>query len=396
MEYMSVNEAANKWGISSRRVHTLCGEGRIKGTARIGNAWAIPKNADKPKTPVSRVANTSKKKGHAMTSKTDGKLKLFVSNAQTIKKEFTWQHDSTRRLAALLYAQENKPVECEAIRQCHTMIKSSAGVFSAFRGNMSLCIATLLALSDNPERLLGETIKVYNMLKKVKLRASDYLAVAAYQIAAGADPDNYSAVIERTRAFYDGMKAHHWFYTGQDDYVFAAMLGLSDLDVDTGVDRIEQLYTRLKDEFWDKNSVQALSQVMVLGGTSYTTTSRILALRDTLKAKKLRLDCSYTLSSLGILALLPVDIEVIARDIDGAQAFLRAQKGFGVLSVDKQELLLIAAAIVAWEYADSAKSGVLAATLSTSITNIIIAQQAAMFAVITATNAEAVSESSSH
>jgi hypothetical protein len=276
------------------------------------------------------------------------------------------------------------------------MIKSSAGVFSAFRGNMSLCIAALLSLSDNPERLLGEAIKVYDLLKKVKLRASDYLAVAAYQIAAGADPDNCTAVIERTRAFYDGMKTHHWFYTGQDDYIFAAMLGLSDLDVNTGVERIEQLYTRLKDEFWDKNSVQALSQVMVLSGTSDATTGRVLALRDTLKAQKLRLDRSYTLSSLGILALLPLDIEIIVRDIDEAQTFLRAQKGFGSLSVDKQELLLLAAAIVSWEYADSAKGGVLAATLSTSITNIIIAQQAAMIAVITATNAAAVSASSSH
>ena len=49
MEYMSANEAAKKWSVSSRRVHTLCGEGRIEGAARIGNAWAIPKNAEKPK-----------------------------------------------------------------------------------------------------------------------------------------------------------------------------------------------------------------------------------------------------------------------------------------------------------------------------------------------------------
>ena len=330
-----------------------------------------------------------------MTSKTEGKLNLFVSNAQTIKRKFTWQHDLTRRLAALLYAQESKPVECEAIRQCHTMLKSSAGVFSAFRGNMSLCIAALLSLSDNPERLMGEAIKVYNLLKKVKLRASDYLAVAAYQIAAGADSDNYTTVIERTRAFYDGMKAHHWFHTGQDDYIFAAMLGLSDLDVNTGVERIEQLYVRLKNEFWDKNNVQALSQVMVLGGTSDATIGRVLALRDTLKAQKLRLDRSDTLSSLGVLALLPVDIEIIVRDIDEAQTFLRAQKGFGSLSIYKQELLLFAAAIVSWEYADSVKSGVLAATLSTSITNIIIAQQADMIAVMTAANTAAVSASSS-
>ena len=321
-----------------------------------------------------------------MTRKTEENLNLFVSNAQTIKKEFTWQNALTRRLAALLYAQTNKPVDCAAIRQCHTMIKGSAGVFSAFRGNMSLCIAALLSLSDNPGRLLGETIKVYDLLKRAKLRSSDFLAVAAYQIAADAGPDGYCAVIERTRAFYDGMKAYHRFHTGQDDYIFAAMLGLSDLDVGTGVERIEQLYTRLKDEFWDKNSVQALSQVMTLGGAPDETVSRVLALRDTLKAQKLRLDRSYSLSSLGVLALLPVDTGTIVRDIGKAQAFLRAQKGFGSFSVDKQELLLLAAAIVAQDYADSAKSGVLAAALSTSIANIIIAQQAAMIAAIAASS----------
>ncbi|MDR0491863.1 MAG: helix-turn-helix domain-containing protein [Oscillospiraceae bacterium] len=63
MEYMSVNEAANKWDISSRRVHTLCGEGRIKGTARIGNAWAIPKYAEKPKDARVKSGKYIKKEG---------------------------------------------------------------------------------------------------------------------------------------------------------------------------------------------------------------------------------------------------------------------------------------------------------------------------------------------
>ena len=45
---MSANEAAIKWGISSRRVHTLCKEGRIEAVTRLGNVWAIPKDAKKP------------------------------------------------------------------------------------------------------------------------------------------------------------------------------------------------------------------------------------------------------------------------------------------------------------------------------------------------------------
>ena len=48
MEYMSINQAAQEWGITSRRVQVLCAQERIKGACRIGNVWAIPKNAQKP------------------------------------------------------------------------------------------------------------------------------------------------------------------------------------------------------------------------------------------------------------------------------------------------------------------------------------------------------------
>lgn len=48
MEYITAKQAAEKWNISQRRVQVLCEQGRIKGAARLGWAWAIPKDADKP------------------------------------------------------------------------------------------------------------------------------------------------------------------------------------------------------------------------------------------------------------------------------------------------------------------------------------------------------------
>ena len=48
MEYMTAKEAANKWGISERRVQVLCEQKRIEGVQRLGKAWAIPENATKP------------------------------------------------------------------------------------------------------------------------------------------------------------------------------------------------------------------------------------------------------------------------------------------------------------------------------------------------------------
>lgn len=49
MDYISSKEAADKWGITKRRVQVLCEQQRIEGAFKIGQrAWAIPKDAKKP------------------------------------------------------------------------------------------------------------------------------------------------------------------------------------------------------------------------------------------------------------------------------------------------------------------------------------------------------------
>ena len=48
MEYIKVSQAAEKWGVSARRVRVLCSEGKIDGVIRKGNLYLIPENASKP------------------------------------------------------------------------------------------------------------------------------------------------------------------------------------------------------------------------------------------------------------------------------------------------------------------------------------------------------------
>ncbi len=45
---MTVKQASEKWGISDRRVRTLCSEGKISGVIREGRNWRIPLDARKP------------------------------------------------------------------------------------------------------------------------------------------------------------------------------------------------------------------------------------------------------------------------------------------------------------------------------------------------------------
>ena len=46
--FMTVKQASEKWGISDRRIRTLCAEGKISGAYQEGRGWKIPIDADKP------------------------------------------------------------------------------------------------------------------------------------------------------------------------------------------------------------------------------------------------------------------------------------------------------------------------------------------------------------
>ena len=49
MRYFSISQMSDKWGISQRRIRTLCVEGRIEGAFKMGAYWSILEDAEKPK-----------------------------------------------------------------------------------------------------------------------------------------------------------------------------------------------------------------------------------------------------------------------------------------------------------------------------------------------------------
>ena len=48
MNYIKASQAAEKWGISPRRVRMLCAEGKIEGAIQKGKLYMIPEDAKKP------------------------------------------------------------------------------------------------------------------------------------------------------------------------------------------------------------------------------------------------------------------------------------------------------------------------------------------------------------
>lgn len=48
MDYMTLKEASEKWGVSTRQINYYCSAGRIPGAVKMAGVWLIPKEAAKP------------------------------------------------------------------------------------------------------------------------------------------------------------------------------------------------------------------------------------------------------------------------------------------------------------------------------------------------------------
>lgn len=105
MEYISTKEAAQKWGISERRVRSLCAEGKIEGAARCGDwVWSIPVGTQKPADgrTLRYMKNRSLRTGIQDYSKADSiRSSLMVTpldnrqKAQLILEAMTYDGDET-------------------------------------------------------------------------------------------------------------------------------------------------------------------------------------------------------------------------------------------------------------------------------------------------------------
>lgn len=49
MEIMTTKQASGLWGVTPRRVSEMCRGGRIEGAYKIGTAWVMPADTEKPK-----------------------------------------------------------------------------------------------------------------------------------------------------------------------------------------------------------------------------------------------------------------------------------------------------------------------------------------------------------
>lgn len=101
MEYSTVAEMAEKWGISQRSVRNYCAQGRIPEAKLIGKIWYIPQNAQKPertnqKKTVTLLQILREQKDARMTGGIYHKVQIDLTYNSNHMEGSRLTHDQTR------------------------------------------------------------------------------------------------------------------------------------------------------------------------------------------------------------------------------------------------------------------------------------------------------------
>ena len=309
----------------------------------------------------------------------------FIESRDTIKETFFWGSSYIYPVAAAVFVDKRVTADRERLEMCGEILKENTGFFSNFRNYVKLPMISMMAVSGDPEEKLKKALAVYELLKQ-HFFSSTYLPLASMTISDYVEPDHYEAVARRTRRIYDLMKQEHPFLTSGEDSVFAALLALSNASDEQIVLNTEQCFDILKPQFFSSNAVQSLSHVLALcEGEAEMKCDCAMELFYKLKDQGYKYGTGYELATLGVLAMLPADLETIADDIVQVAEFLAGQRGYGILGMTKRQRLMHAGLIVTSDYLDQ-NTSMQAAAVSSTI-SLIIAQQTAMCAAIAAANA---------
>ncbi len=328
-----------------------------------------------------------------MTETLKKRCELFIENYNTIRSGFVWENSYLYPICANVFTEKNKRVDAAWLKECVSVLKQKTGLFSNFRGISRLVIASFLAVSEQPERKMEQTLQVYQLLKE-HFWASDYLPVAALIVENLAQPAEYKHVAMRTREIYNQMKNEHPFLTSSEDSTLAAVLALSEKSNEQLIHDMEQCYQLLKPNFFTGNSVQSLSHVLALGeGLPDAKCRKLMELFELFKREGCKYGTSYELPTLGVLALLEVDAKTLVSEITEVDAYLKTQKGFGMFGIGAKQRLMYAGMLVADNYINAEQSTLTTAAIN-SVVAIVIAQQVAICAAIAASSAAAASASS--
>ena len=151
---------------------------------------------------------------------------LFVQNRDIIKSNFKWDNSMLFPLCASLYTERDLLVDVHKVKVAKNVVKNNTGLFSNFRGTVSLVYSTMLSLEEDPDKTMKNALKAYTSLKR-EFWNSQYLPLSAFVMAKRVETFDFDKISRKAKLIYQMMKNKHPFLTSAEDSGFAVVYAIS-------------------------------------------------------------------------------------------------------------------------------------------------------------------------
>ena len=270
----------------------------------------------------------------------------FVDSRSMINNCFKWGSLTDQCLGASLMLDNNIYISEQELKTVKTFIEKNEGIFSSLRSHIEIPLCIKMCIAENYIEYYQILKAVMQELKMGLLFSDSYRIVASMIIMENKEPQEFRKYVDKTRMIYEQMKRDHSWLTEDYDMIFAALLAVSDIDVDNILLEMDESFQILKEEYHSSRN-QELSHILALNLNSPgEKTNRFLEIKDLLKNNGIKVSKSYHLEILAVLSLLDMDDFSIVEQITQAELYLKTYPSFSGWHMFSDERLLYAIMLV--------------------------------------------------
>ena len=286
------------------------------------------------------------------------KVDLLVANKEKIEKEFKWGYSVMNIAAALVFTGADKDVDIERLKECKKILEKNTGALSSFQANSAAVIVSKMALADNPEQYIKNVKAIYD-----------------------------EKIAAKYRELYKKMEKKHPFLTSSEDIVYVVLLAMTDKDVDTIFNEIEDCYTYLKNDKKLKvgnNELQGLGEILALtDGNIREKSDKVVDLYNTILGHGVKWGKEHNeFGSLGTLIDINANNDALVDEIVEVSNYLKSCKGFGGWTLDTKQRQMFSAMLVGDSYGEN--GSLMGSSAVNSTVAMVIAEEVALMICIMA------------
>ena len=312
-----------------------------------------------------------------MNREIERKIGLFVENRAAVGDAYKFDYGLNCLVSSLILTGANRTADIESMKEAQKILSTKAGALSTFRVTCELAVVTKMSMQADPEGYIDDVMEVYKIVRGKRIMEYHGLVLTAMTIVDLGRKNEAEKITAKMEEILKRMSKEHPFLTDENDIAFAALLAMTEKDVDTIICEMEECYNYMKKDLKikaDSNAIQGLSELIILNdGDLKEKCDRAAEIYAAFKEHGSKYGDYYEFSSLGALIGIDMDKDELVDLIIEVEENLKESKGFGSWDLDRRQRLMFAAILVSEVLADNTDRAYDYAVNSAVINNTIAA-----------------------